>query len=299
MGETAGNANGYGTFQERGRLLPRLFGIAVAVVSLAALVACGSARETDVILATTTSTYDSGLLDVLIPDFESQSQFNIKPIAVGTGKALAMAERGEADVLLVHAPPAEKALVESGVVTRRSLVMHNFFLIVGPIDDPGRVAAAASATNAMRYIAAAGALFISRGDDSGTHKMELSLWQSAGIIPEGRWYQESGQGMGATLRIASEKAAYTLTDHGTYLALRKNLDLTPVLGADPSLLNIYSVLELDGDRFPGVNTAGGKAFAEYLLSPRAQMLIEKFGIDKFGEPLFIPDAGKSETELAR
>jgi tungstate transport system substrate-binding protein len=228
--------------------------VAIALL-LIALTACGSSRETDVILATTTSTNDSGLLDILVPDFESISEYNIKPVAVGTGKALAMAERGEADVLLVHAPTAEKALVESGIIEKRSLLMHNFFQIVGPEDDPARVAIAASATNALRSIAQSSSLFISRGDDSGTHKMEQSLWQAASLSPGGNWYQESGQGMGATLRIASEKAAYTLTDHGTYLALKGNLDLIPVLGQDPSLVNIYSVLELNPKRFDNVNTA--------------------------------------------
>ena len=277
----------------------RIFDIFAIVVGLVAITACGSARETDVILATTTSTNDSGLLDVLIPDFESISEFNIKPIAVGTGKALAMAERGEADVLLVHAPTAEKVLVESGVIKRRSLVMHNFFQVVGPENDPAHVAIAVSATNALKAISETDTVFISRGDDSGTHKMELALWQAAGITPKGSRYQESGQGMGATLRIASEKSAYTLTDYGTYLALKENLDLTPLLGEDRSLLNIYSVLELDGDRFNNVNSAGGKDFAEYLLSPRAQRLIETFGVDKYGEPLFILDAGTSESELVR
>ena len=302
MDETTGNAYGKATFFKLRRQLARppvITAVLASLLSLLSLVACGSSRETDVVLATTTSTNDSGLLDVLVPDFESQSKFNIKPIAVGTGKALAMAERGEADVLLVHAPAAEKTLVESGVVTKRSLVMHNFFLIVGPDADPGRVAIATSASNAMRSIADAGALFVSRGDDSGTNKMEKSLWESAGVTPGGGWYQETGQGMGATLRIASEKAAYTLSDTGTYLALESGLDLVPVLGADPALLNIYSVLQLNGDRFSRVNTAGGKAWAEYLLSSRAQTLIEKFGVDRFGEPLFIPDAGKIETELVR
>lgn len=283
----------------RGRSQLVFLGLFLVLFGLTILSGCGSARNIDVILATTTSTNDSGLLDVLIPDFESRSSFNIKPIAVGTGKALAMAERGEADVLLVHAPAKEKALVDSGVIQKRTLVMHNFFLIVGPDNDPADVAGASTAADAMKRIAGAEALFISRGDDSGTHSMELSLWNSADIVPDGSWYQESGQGMGATLGIASEKSAYTLADRGTYLALKKNLSLGPVLSEDPSLLNVYSVLELNTDRYPDINSEGGEAFAKYLLSDEAQAIIEEFGIDKFGEPLFIPDAGKNESELVR
>lgn len=257
------------------------------------------ATNPEIILATTTSTYDSGLLDVLIPEFEALTGFNVKPIAVGTGKALAMGERGEADVLLVHAPSSEMKLVESGAVTSRTLVMHNYFTFVGPLSDPAGLMTQSSASNALRAVADAEALFISRGDDSGTHKMELSLWGDVAITPAGSWYQETGQGMGATLGIASQKEAYTLTDLGTFLALKDTLDLKQVFGADPSLLNVYSVLEVNFQQFPKVNGDGGKAFADFLLSEQAQTIIEEFGVDKFGEPLFIPDGGKTEDDLRR
>ena len=251
------------------------------------------------ILATTTSTYDSGLLDVLIPDFEEDTGYQVKPIAAGTGKALAMGERGEADVLLVHAPSAERKLLDGGAIVTRILVMHNLFAIVGPASDPAGIKGKGSAAEALRQIAERESLFISRGDDSGTHKMEKSLWTKAAVEPSGAWYQEAGQGMGATLGIASEKSAYTLTDRGTYLSLKKNLQLEPMLDTNSALLNVYSVLLVNADRYPRVNEDGAKAFADYLVAPDTQTEIGKFGVDKFGEPLFIPDAGKNEDELAR
>lgn len=251
----------------------------------------------DVILATTTSTQDSGLLDVLVPMFEQKTGYRVKTIAVGTGQALAMAERGEADVVLVHAPDAEKAVVETGAAVDRRLVMHNDFVLVGPPDDPARVRGTGTAVEAFKRIAAAGALFVSRGDDSGTHKKEQSLWKAAGITPQGTWYQESGSGMGQTLNIASEKGGYTLTDRATYLALRKNLRLAIVLEGDAPLLNVYHVMRVNPQKFRKVNAEGGKAFVEFLVAPETQALIGKFGVDKFGQPLFFPDAGKREDEL--
>ena len=251
----------------------------------------------DVILATTSSTYDSGLLDVLIPDFEARTAYRVKPLAVGTGKALAMAARGETNVLLVHAPSLEKSLLDSGAVVSRALVMHNYFTIVGPHSDPAEVGAQSSAANGMRMIAQMGARFISRGDGSGTQEMEMRLWDQAEVEPGGSWYQESGQGMGATLGIASERLAYTLTDLGTYIALKHNLGLEPLSDHDPALLNIYSVLEVSESRFPEVNGEGGRAFAEYLVSSHAQDIIKKFGLDRYGESLFIPSAGQSEGEI--
>lgn len=251
----------------------------------------------DLILATTTSTQDSGLLDVLVPVFEQKTGYRVKTIAVGTGQALAMAERGEADVVLVHAPDAEKAVVEKGAAVDRRLVMHNDFVLVGPPDDPARVRGTGTAVEAFKKIAAAGVLFVSRGDDSGTHKKEQSLWKAAGITPQGTWYQESGSGMGQTLNIASEKGGYTLTDRATYLSLRKNLRLDIVLEGDASLLNVYHVMRVNPQKFSKVNAEGGKAFVEFLVSPDAQALIGRFGVDKFGQPLFFPDAGKSEDQL--
>ena len=272
----------------------------LGLASIGATACSGAAPATkEVILATTTSTYDTGLLDVLIPDFQVKTGYTVKPIAVGTGQALAMGERGEADVLLVHAPSSEVKLVESGAAVDRRLVMHNSFSIVGPTADPAGIRGGKDAASALKKIAAAGATFISRGDDSGTHKMEVDLWAKAGVRPSGSWYLDAGQGMGATLRIASEKGGYTLTDRGTYLSLKKTLALEAQVEGDPVLLNIYSVMLVNPSRYPRVNAQGAKAFADYLLSKEIQDLIRSFGADRYGEPLFIADAGKREEELAR
>ncbi|NQW16964.1 MAG: substrate-binding domain-containing protein [Chloroflexi bacterium] len=262
--------------------------IAMVAITLGA-VSCGDSQSSDVILATTTSTYDTGLLDMLLPVFEEQTGFNVKPIAVGTGKALAMGERGEADVLLVHAPAAEAKLLESGAALSRKPVMYNYFVLAGPPDDPASARAASAIQLALNWISSSGSDFISRGDDSGTHKMELSLWELAEVVPAGSWYQESGQGMGATLQIASQKAAYTLSDRATFLAQSGVLDLAIVSGRDDALLNTYSVIELNGDRFPEINVKGGKAFAEFLVSPETQAMIRDFGVEQYGEPLFITE----------
>jgi len=246
----------------------------------------------DLILATTTSTVDSGLLDVLTPIFEKQTGYRVKTISAGTGQALAMGEKGEADVLLCHAPAAEKALVESGAVINYLLVMHNDFVIVGPANDPAGVKGKSS-SDAFKAIAAKEAVFASRGDDSGTHKKELSLWKNADIKPTGsKWYQESGQGMGATLLMASDKQGYTLTDRGTYLAQKKNLKLEILNEGDKSLLNVYHVMQVNPGKFSKVNGEGGKAFAEFMVAPETQKIIGEFGKEKYGQPLFFPDAGK-------
>ncbi|WP_179946662.1 substrate-binding domain-containing protein [Desulforamulus ferrireducens] len=249
----------------------------------------------DVILATTTSTQDSGLLDVLQPEFEKKTGYKLKIIAVGTGAALKMGEKGEADVLLVHAPQSEKALVDSGVGINYSLVMHNDFILVGPADDPAGIKDATDTAEAMKKIAEKGALFVSRGDDSGTHKKELELWKEANIDPKGQqWYQEAGSGMGATLNIASEKQGYTMTDRATYLAQKDNLKLAILKQGDKSLLNIYHVMNVNPEKFDKVNGEGGKAFVDFMISEETQEIIGKFGVDKYGEPLFFPDAGKEE-----
>jgi tungstate transport system substrate-binding protein len=250
-----------------------------------------------VILSTTTSTQDSGLLDILVPIFEKKTGYTVKTISVGTGQALALAARGEADVCLVHAPDAEKKYVADGLLLNRRLVMHNDFLIVGPHEDPAKIRGLRRATDALKRIAESKAAFVSRGDNSGTHQLEKKLWQEAGLDPSGSWYLQAGQGMGATLVIASEKQAYTVTDRGTYLAFRKRVQLDPMLEKDPILLNIYSVLEANATKFPRVNTAGGKAFADFMVSKETQEVIRTFGVDKFGEPLFVPDAGKREDAL--
>ncbi len=274
------------------------------VLSLALLLvmcACTKAPSSSnltLILATTTSTQDSGLLDVLVPLFEKQTGYRVKIIAVGTGAALRMARDGNADVLLVHAPAAEKELMEAGWGRDRFLVMHNDFVIVGPGADPAGIQGLPTAAEAFRRIAAAGATFISRGDGSGTHQMELELWAKAGFDPKGQpWYLESGQGMGATLTIASEKNAYTLTDRATYLAYRASLKLEILAEGDPALLNVYHVITVNPEKWPKVNYEGALAFARFLMDPATQEIIGRFGVERFGQPLFYPDADKTDEEL--
>lgn len=253
-----------------------------------------AATTKDVILATTTSTADTGLLDILKPDFKEKTGYNIKEIAVGTGQALKMGENGDADVLLTHAPASEKPLVDAGTVINYQLVMHNDFVIVGPKDDPAGLKDAKDAVDALAKIAAQGSTFVSRADDSGTHKKELEIWKKAGVTPTGQdWYVESGTGMAQTLNVANEKNAYTLTDRGTYLKLKKNLELVVAHEGDPTLLNIYHVMQVNPEKFERVNSAGAKAFVEYMISSDTQKLIGDFGKAEFGESLFTPDAGKS------
>ncbi|MBI4505822.1 MAG: substrate-binding domain-containing protein [Chloroflexi bacterium] len=252
----------------------------------------------DIVLATTTSTQDTGLLDVLVPLFEHQTGYRVKPIAVGSGQALALGARGEADVLLVHAPEAERAWMARGYGAERLLVMHNDFVVVGPPEDPAQVKGRTQVAAALRGAAEARAPFISRGDESGTHQLERTLWQAAGHDPRGHsWYVEAGQGMGATLNIANERRAYTLSDRATYLARRGTLQLDVVLEGAPELLNVYHVIVVDAARFAKVNSAGGRAFAAFLVSREAQDVIASFGVERYGQPLFVADAGKREEEL--
>lgn len=248
-----------------------------------------------IILATTTSTQDSGLLDVLIPMFEKQTGYMVKTIAVGSGQAMKMGERGEADVLLVHSPAAEKKFMEEGYGVTRKIVMHNDFVIVGPPSDPAKIKEAKTTQDAFKNIAETGSLFISRGDNSGTNAKELGIWKAIGVTPTGqKWYQPTGLGMGQTLNVASEKNGYTLTDRATYLAFKKNLALVILKEGDPILLNVYHVIELNPAKSPKINVAGGKAFADFMLAKKTQAVISKFGIAKYGGPLFFPDAGKKE-----
>jgi tungstate transport system substrate-binding protein len=252
----------------------------------------------EVILATTTSTQDSGLLDVLVPEFEEETDYNVKVIAVGTGQALAMGERGDADVLLVHAPSSEKKLVDSGAAINRRLVMHNDFIILGPEGDPAGIKGMTSAVDAFKKIYDAGSSFLNRGDDSGTDKLEKSLWKKAELEPKGQsWYEESGQGMGATLQIANQRDAYILCDRATYLAQSASLSLVLLVEGDPALLNVYSVMQVNPDEFDLVNGPGGEAFAEFMVSDGTQEMIGDFVDEKSGQPLFIPDAGKTYEEV--
>jgi tungstate transport system substrate-binding protein len=237
-------------------------------------------------LATTTSTQDSGLLDVLLPPFEKQNDVKVKVLAVGTGQALEIGRRGDADVLLVHAPDQEAAFVKEGHGVERLPFMYNDFIIVGSAADPAGIRGLASASAAFRVIAESKSLFASRGDESGTHSREKTLWRKADITPAGDWYLSCGAGMAATLRIASEKQAYTLTDRSTYLAWKSKLDLDLLVEGDPLLRNVYSVIVISPTTHPGTNVSMARRFAEYLFSDEARALISEFGQEEFGQPLF-------------
>lgn len=257
-------------------------------------------QQKNIILATTTSTQDSGLLDVLLPVFEKATGYFVKTIAAGSGQAMAMGRKGEADVLLVHSPEAEKKFMAEGYGVNRRLVMHNDFIIVGPRTDPAGIKGLRSSLEAFKKIAAANTVFMSRGDNSGTNAKEKSIWKDAGINPEGqKWYQQTGLGMGQTLSVAAEKKTYTLADRGTYLALKKNLGLDIVVEGDAALLNIYHVIDVNPAKWPKVNSGGAKAFSDFLVSRQTQDIIRRFGVEKYGSPLFFPDAGKKEEVLGK
>ncbi len=250
----------------------------------------------DVILATTTSTQDSGLLDVLVPAFEKATGYRVKVIAVGSGAAMQMGERGDADVLLVHSPAAEEKFVADGFGVERTLVMHNDFVVAGPAADPAGLKGSKTAAEAIKKIADRKATFVSRGDNSGTDVLEKGLWKAAGLaVPKGQsWYLETGQGMGATLTVAREKHGYTVTDRATLLAFAAKADLPILVEGDPSLLNVYHVIVPHPERLPKTNTDGGRAFKAFLVSADTQRLIGEFGKDKYGQALFFADAGKPE-----
>jgi tungstate transport system substrate-binding protein len=254
-------------------------------------------KDKNVILSTTTSTQDSGLLDVLVPFFEKQTGYSVKTVSVGTGQALAQAAKGDADVVLVHAPSLEKKYVADGKLLNRRLVMYNDFVIIGPKEDPAKIKSAKTALAALKLIEQSKSPFVSRGDNSGTHNLEKTLWKEAGIQPKGDWYIEAGQGMGATLNIANERNAYTITDRGTLLALRNRVNLPILVEGDKALLNIYSVMEVNPANGPRINVTGGKAFADFMVAPQTQNVIKNFGVEKFGQSLFVPVAGKKEEEL--
>jgi len=259
-----------------------------------------SGSQTELILATTTSTQDTGLLDVLIPIFQQQTGFQVKTVSVGTGAALALGGRGEADVLLVHAPESEKQWMAQGNATQRLLVMHNDFILVGPGADPARLRGTPAAADALKKVASAQAPFVSRGDNSGTQQAELALWKQAQVDPKGQsWYIESGTGMGQTLTIADQKRAYTLTDRATWLAWTGKIDLPITVEGDKSLFNVYHVMPVSASRFPNlaINTVGARAFADFLLAPATQEVIGSFGRDRYGQQLFVPDAGKQDADV--
>lgn len=253
----------------------------------------------NLILATTTSTQDSGLLDVLIPLFEKESGYKVQTVAVGSGQAMEMGQQGNADVLLVHSPAAEVTFMSDAWGKERSLVMHNDFMIVGPANDPAKIKGL-SAVDAFKAIAAANATFVARADKSGTSTKELGIWEKANLDPatdKPAWYLETGQGMGASLTIASEKSGYTLTDRATFLANKANLQLENLVEGDNSLLNVYHVITVNPDKWPKVNYEGATVFFKFMTEASTQQAIGKFGVDKYGQQLFIPDANKTDADL--
>ena len=273
--------------------------VATTEAPTASTQASATPANPDLILATTTSTQDSGLLDVLIPLFEQQTGYKVKTVAVGSGEAIKMGQEGNADVLLVHSPAAEVTFMTDGWGKERTLIMHNDFIIVGPAADPAKIKGLAPA-DAFKAIAAASATFAARADKSGTSTKELGIWKKAAIDPsttKPAWYLETGQGMGATLTIASEKGAYTLTDRATYLANKDKLQLEILVEKDNSLLNVYHVITIDPVKWPKVNYDGATAFQKFMTDPATQEVIGKFGVDKYGQQLFIPDAGKTDADV--
>ena len=244
-----------------------------------------------IILATTTSTQDSGLLDYLLPEFKNDTGWEVNTIAVGTGKALQMGVDGEADVLLVHARASEDEFMANGDGTLRYDVMYNDFILVGPAADPAGVKECNNViADSLAAIANSQSEFISRGDDSGTHKKELAIWKAAGIEPAGDWYISAGAGMGDVLKMADEKQAYTITDRATYLAMKDSLELEIVCEKDTDMLNPYGVITVNPEKNDQINAEGAKAFADWLVSERGQELIGQFGVEEYGMPLFTPDA---------
>ena len=239
-------------------------------------------------ISSTTSTDNTGLFQVLNPPFEKRFGCRVDVVAVGTGKALKIGEMGDSDVVFVHSRPAEDAFVAAGHGVNRRDVMYNDFIIIGPPNDPAGIRGTGDAKKALSAIAQAGALFISRGDDSGTHKKEKSIWKKADVVPKGRWYSEAGQGMGAVIQIANEKLAYTLADRGTYLAYRNKTSLEILCEGDPDLFNPYGIIAVNPAKHPHVNYIMAMAYIGWVTSPEGQKIIREFGKEKFGQALFIP-----------
>jgi len=272
----------------------------VLLVASSILISCTTATSPnkELLLVSTTSTQDSGLLDVLLPAFTAKTGYKVQLVAVGSGQALKIGEQGNADVILLHSPAAEKIFVANGFGVDRRLVMHNDFVIVGPASDPAALRSQPTLDSVFKAIFSSASTFVSRGDDSGTNVKELALWKQAGLDPHGQpWYLETGQGQGVTLSVASEKGAYALTDRATFLAYKSNVDLEILVEGDPFLLNVYHVITVNPAKWPKINLVGAKAFADYVTSPEGQKLIAEFGVDRYGQPLFFPDANKTDAEL--
>ena len=278
--------------------MKKLFSVLLVVSFFLTSCNADESQTQDLLLVSTTSTQDSGLLDVLLPAFTAQTGYNVQLVAVGSGQALKIGEQGNADVILLHSPAAEKEFIANGFGIDRRLVMHNDFVIVGPPSDPAALRTKPTLVDCFKVIFSSAATFVSRGDESGTHVKELTLWKNAGLNPSGQpWYLETGQGQGATLSIASEKGGYALTDRGTFLAYRSNVDLEILFEGDPSLLNVYHVITVNPEKFSNINLEGAKAFADFITSPAGQKIIAEFGVGQYGEPLFFSDADKTDAEL--
>ena len=276
----------------------------ICAVAMMFLAGCGGSKQEvkqeeqqpvepkgTIILATTTSTQDSGLLDYLLPAFTAETGWEVDTIAVGTGKALQMGVDGEADVLLVHARASEDEFMANGDGTLRYDVMYNDFVLVGPAEDPAGVKACNNIiADSLAAIADSQSEFVSRGDDSGTHKKELAIWKASGIEPAGDWYISAGAGMGDVLKMADEKQAYTITDRATYLAMKDTLGLEIVCEKDTDMLNPYGVITVNPEKNDQINEEGAKAFADWLVSENGQKMIGEFGVEEYGAPLFTPDA---------
>lgn len=264
--------------------------LSIMVLSIAGFATNVKAENSkNIILATTTSVRDTGLLDVLSEAFQKKTGYIVKPVAVGTGQALKMGKLGETDILWVHSPAEEKQFVDEGYGINRITFMHNDFVILGPKDDPAKILGAKDAAQAFRKIAAAKTLFVSRADESGTHKKEKAIWNKAGVYPDKSAYIEAGQGMAQTVAIANEKNGYVLADRSTYLSLKKSVDLMIVSENDPLLINYYSLILVNPDKFPGVNAAGARTLYNFLISEDSRNIIENFGKEKFGNQLFFWD----------
>ena len=279
--------------------LTRKYRAVVLLVVAFFLTSCtaSASPSKELLLVSTTTTQDTGLLDVLLPAFSNKTGYDVQLVAVGSGQALKIGEQGDADVILLHSPAAEKEFVANGFGIDRRLVMHNDFLIVGPSVDPAGIRGLSPA-EALKRVYNSGATFVSRGDESGTHIKELALWEKAGLDPSGQdWYLETGQGQGATLLVASEKGAYALVDRGTFLAYKQNLDLDILVEGDPFLSNVYHVITVNPEKWPGINLEAAGAFADFITSDEGQKIIGEFGVKEYGQPLFFPDAGKTDAEL--
>jgi tungstate transport system substrate-binding protein len=289
-------------------------GLGLAIAGLSALLGCSSspnrpdraAGKTEkpalaetIVLATTTSTRDTGLLDVLLPAFKAKTGIEVKAVAVGSGQALELGRRGDADVLLTHSPAAEEKFMAEGYGQSRRPLMYNDFVIVGPASDPAKLQGAASAKEVFARLAQTKSPFVSRGDQSGTHVKELQLWDAAKIKPEGPWYVQAGTGMGEALRMANEKKAYTLCDRATFLSQQKSLELKVAYEGDPALKNHYSVIVVSPEKNPKVRRDAAVKFAEFLLSPEGGKMLSQYGVSKFGQQLFFLEPTSSEEGKER